>query len=186
MAFKGVRRFYWSVGCSCFLLFLLSSLLGVGFSALGGGFPNTLFVLDYVGLFLRLTSLILLVSLFGWWGVLTPSCRGMLLVSVGMSFLCYNSLNVFTFWVSYELCILPLLFLLVRESSYSERFIAFWYLAGYVVLTRLPFLLSLFYLYGSWGGLRLCLSEAGWNTWLAVFVLCVCFITKIPLPPFHV
>lgn len=104
--------------------------------------------------------------------------------SILFSLLCYTTSHVLVFWVSYELSILPLLFLLVGESSYSERFIAFWYLLGYVVLTRLPLLLSIFYLYGSSGGFHFMFSDVG--SLFVLLVLCVCFVTKIPLPPFHV
>ena len=58
-------------------------------------------------------------------------------------FCCVHSLG---FWVFYEMSILFLLLLLVIESPYSERYVASWYLLGYVVLTRLPMLLCIFYL----------------------------------------
>ena len=83
--------------------------------------------------------------------------------------------------------ILPLLLLLIIESPYSERYIASWYLLGYVVLTSLPMLLCLFYISLDTGSFLI--SSWGFTaaSGVGVFVLLgVMFITKIPLPPFHV
>lgn len=77
--------------------------------------------------------------------------------------------------------------LLVVESPYSERYVASWYLLGYVVFTRLPMLLCIFYLSSVWGVFNMSLwgSMAG-STFISCFVLLAfLFITKIPLPPFH-
>lgn len=85
--------------------------------------------------------------------------------------------------------ILLLLLLLVLESPYSERYIASWYLLGYVVLTSLPMLLCIFYLSLSWGrfNLRFWFDSYEGCVGSGVFaVLAVMFLTKVPLPPFHV
>jgi len=82
--------------------------------------------------------------------------------------------------------ILPLLFLLISESPYSERFVASWYLLGYVVFSSLPMLLCVLYLggiMGSYGIQSWKDSSVGFGVFI---VLAVMFITKIPLPPFHV
>lgn len=98
-------------------------------------------------------------------------------------------MKVFWFWVFYELSILSLLVLLVSESPYSERYIARWYLLGYVVLTSLPMLLCLSYLSLAFGRFLInSWSLAGCVTGGArvYIVFGILFITKIPLPPFHV
>lgn len=48
--------------------------------------------------------------------------------------------------------IVSLLILLVVDSPYSERYVASWYLLGYVVVTSLPMLLCIFYLSELGGG----------------------------------
>lgn len=106
------------------------------------------------------------------------------------SVLSYRVYSSFWFWVFYEMSILPLLCLIVLESPYSERYLASWYLLGYIVLTGLPMLLCVLYLSFFLGGFNL--SDWGMLTYgrgsvVPVFVcLAVLFITKIPLPPFHV
>ena len=50
------------------------------------------------------------------------------------------------FWCFYELSMLPLLFLIFRQSPYSERFLAGWYFACYLVVTSLPLILILIYI----------------------------------------
>lgn len=83
---------------------------------------------------------------------------------------------------------MPLLVLLVVESPYSERYVASWYLLGYVVFTSLPMLLCIFYLslvkrsykIGYWE------FEHNYVITRCLVVLALLFITKIPLPPFHV
>ncbi len=83
--------------------------------------------------------------------------------------------------------ILPLLLLLILESPYSERYIASWYLLGYVVLTSLPMLLCIFYVSLIRGSFFISSWKACEMGGVTVFLLLsIMFITKIPLPPFHV
>lgn len=114
-------------------------------------------------------------------------CRFFVLARVLSSLFCYASVKMMLFWFFYELSILCLLYLLAVESPYSERYLASWYLGGYVVLTRLPMLLCVIYL-GGWRG-EFFLSFIGgsfeWGRFFCLIVLCVSFITKIPLFPFH-
>lgn len=87
----------------------------------------------------------------------------------------------------YELSILSLLALLLLESPYSERYVAGWYLLGYVVLTSLPMVLCLFYLSFVSGSFLLRSWSFSEGVRLGVCAgFAVLFITKIPLPPFHV
>nr|AYH51354.1 NADH dehydrogenase subunit 4 [Alaria americana] len=172
----------WFYVKSSFVLFL--DLLGCSVSFC------SYFVFDLVGFYLSLLSLILFFVLLFFFGSI--SSRSLFYVSVSMvsSLFCYCSNHAFLFWWFYEVSMLSLLFLLVVESPYSERYLAGWYLAGYVVLTSLPMLLCLIYfscLSGSlfmsdWIGLYSYDSTVGFSVLLLLGVL---FVTKIPVPPFH-
>lgn len=81
------------------------------------------------------------------------------LLSQFSSLMCYVCCHVVLFWVFYEVRILSLLYLLVKESPYSERYTAFWYFSGYVLFCGLPMLLSFIYLSLSFGRFRVCAWE---------------------------
>lgn len=68
--------------------------------------------------------------------------------------LSYVCCHVFFFWVFYELSIVSLLYLLVKYSPYSERYVAFWYFLGYVVFCSLPMLLVFLYYSLAFGSFR--------------------------------
>uniref|UniRef100_A0AAU7N5E7 NADH-ubiquinone oxidoreductase chain 4 n=1 Tax=Dollfustrema vaneyi TaxID=438518 RepID=A0AAU7N5E7_9TREM len=187
MAFKELGGFCWFIGGFIFFSFLLVGGLASS-GVCGVAFFNEYLVFDFVGLCLSLISLILFVSLTCWSGSVSPRCLVFLIFSVLVSIVCYLSFNMFLFWFCYEMSILPLLYLLVVESPYSERFVASWYLGGYIILTSVPMLLSILYLSTGSGGFCLLFDSSFlscWGGFISVLVLCVSFITKIPLVPFH-
>ena len=113
------------------------------------------FVVDSLSFYLRLLSVLL-------GGVMFFICdfisnRSVVIISLRVvsSVLCYMSVKVLLFWVFYEVSILSLFYLLVVDSPYSERYIASWYLLGYVVLTSLPMLLCLVFLSVFYGSLSM-------------------------------
>nr|QBF03689.1 NADH dehydrogenase subunit 4 [Echinostoma sp. JM-2019] len=193
MGFKKFDWYSWGVTFSVFsflgVLFMCMAFSGLGLLGVysvefGGGF-----VFDYVSFYLSILSLFLAGSLIYAGGVLSMVSIFMLGLSVVSSILCYCCVNGLLFWVFYEMSILPLLFLLIVESPYSERFIASWYLLGYVVVSSLPMLLCMLYLGGLNGSydFQLWSSEFSVRGGFLVYVLLsMMFITKIPLPPFHV
>nr|YP_007890985.1 NADH dehydrogenase subunit 4 [Hydatigera parva]BAN15657.1 NADH dehydrogenase subunit 4 [Hydatigera parva] len=90
------------------------------------------------------------------------------------------------FWLTYELSMLPLLYLIFKDSPYSERFLAGWYFLGYLMVTSLPLILVLLYL--SYVNNSFLFSD-----WLlgddslkvVYYLLSFIFFTKVPLFPFH-
>lgn len=109
-----------------------------------------------------------------------------LLLSLGFSSLCFCVKHAILFWCFYELSMLPLLFLIFFESPYSERFIAGWYFACYLLITSLPLVLILIYLSYTEG--RFFFRDWGYSLSKGVFiyvVLAFVFFTKVPLLPFH-
>nr|UFQ89122.1 NADH dehydrogenase subunit 4 [Rhinebothrium fulbrighti] len=108
-----------------------------------------------------------------------------LTLSLFFSCLCFCVNHAIIFWCFYELSMLPLLFLIFKDSPYSERFLAGWYFAVYLIVTSLPLLLCLLFLvcvnssfYFSDWGLKAAPS-------VVYFILCFIFFTKVPLSPFH-
>lgn len=102
------------------------------------------------------------------------------------SILCYCCIHSIWFWVFYEVTILCLFFLLVVESPYSERYLAGWYFLGYILVSRLPMLVSIYYLSACSGSFDLRMWERDSASLVVLSLLGILFITKIPLFPFHV
>nr|QJD07228.1 NADH dehydrogenase subunit 4 [Capsaloides cristatus] len=147
--------------------------------------------IDYSDRYLSISSFSLFLSLIPliffcfFFNILlqTPVSSSMLYLSMVCSIICFNCNNSVLFWIFYELAIIPLLFLLFTDSPYSERFLAVWYLLGYIMVTSLPMLWVLVYMSYSSGSFTI--SEWENDFGILSLVLFVLFITKIPLPPFH-
>nr|UFQ89002.1 NADH dehydrogenase subunit 4 [Acanthobothrium sp. MZUSP 8033]UFQ89014.1 NADH dehydrogenase subunit 4 [Acanthobothrium sp. MZUSP 8034] len=170
---------------SCLLLFLLVYSSGVsliGFTLVGSDylvFDSLSFYLCVLVVFLGVYS----VSAFN--NSLSSSTKFFLFLSLFFSAVCFCVNHSVLFWCFYELSMLPLLYLIFRDSPYSERFIAGWYFAVYLLITSLPLILVLLYLSFIEGSFF-------FNTWCghyaSVFiyvVLSFIFFTKVPLSPFH-
>nr|QDA21731.1 NADH dehydrogenase subunit 4 [Amphimerus sp. JM-2019] len=167
------------------ILFLESSLQLRSVGVVWGG----VFCFDLVSFYLVLLSVLLGISLLFWSLEMSFISGFMIVLSIFSSLLCYCCVHSVWFWVFYEMSMVPLLVLLVLESPYSERYVASWYLLGYVVFTSLPMLLCLFYLSLESGSFDLRFWGFGEDyagSVVAYFILAVMFMTKIPLPPFHV
>nr|QZZ81259.1 NADH dehydrogenase subunit 4 [Prosthogonimus pellucidus] len=140
---------------------------------------------DFVGLYLVvLTYIIFVCVLFlkPWIGL---DSFIILVCSLFFSVFCYICCHALFFWIFYEMSIIPLLFLLIKDSPYSERYTAFWYFLGYIIFCSLPmFLVVLIFSkeFGSFSVLNWCLQEGEDGLF---FLLGVLFITKIPLFPFQ-
>nr|QHI41706.1 NADH dehydrogenase subunit 4 [Echinostoma revolutum] len=193
MSFKKLDWYSWGV---IFVFFCFSSIVLVSVSMISLGLFGiysvewgSIFVFDSVSFYLGVLSLFLAGSIIFSSMELNYFSVIMLSLSVFSSVLCYSCINGLWFWVFYEMSILPLLLLLIAESPYSERFIASWYLLGYVVVSSLPMLLCILYIGGVCGSydFQLWSSEFSYYGGFLLYVLLsIMFITKIPLPPFHV
>lgn len=183
---------YFSLGSFSFCFFsgfLFILLFCSGFFSFWSSCLGKYFFLDSVGISFSLLSILLFFSLLMCSGLNWGYSFIFLGGSVIFSILCYTSAHVFLFWGFYELSILFLLLLLVVDSPYSERFIASWYLLGYVVFTRLPMFLCILYVSLSTGSYNLCVWGSSYlskGSIICLIILSILFITKIPLFPFHV
>ena len=90
------------------------------------------------------------------------------------------------FWFFYELSIISALYLLVKKRLYPERYIARWYMTGYVLLRGVPLLICILLVSLSEGGFKiLCWGNDNNELRLLYFIIVIMFCTKIPLVPFH-
>nr|UFQ89062.1 NADH dehydrogenase subunit 4 [Rhodobothrium cf. paucitesticulare DJM-2021]UFQ89110.1 NADH dehydrogenase subunit 4 [Rhodobothrium cf. paucitesticulare DJM-2021] len=184
----GVINFFSSFIFLSFGAVIMSILLystGVGLLWL----PHTLsgyFVFDSLSFYLILLVLFLGVfSVMCLSSYMTGSTKLYLFLSLFFSGLCFCVNHAVLFWCFYELSMLPLLFLIFKDSPYSERFIAGWYFMVYLLVTSLPLILSLLYL--SFSNESFYFNDWGFiNVPFGLYVLLsFIFFTKVPLSPFH-
>nr|YP_009370867.1 NADH dehydrogenase subunit 4 [Khawia sinensis]ALK26531.1 NADH dehydrogenase subunit 4 [Khawia sinensis] len=179
MSVWGISGFCWGL-VSFFIFGSLQAYPSVG------SVVTQLFVFDSLSFFLTLLVFLLGVcAIFFNSSELSVETRIYLVVSLGFSVLCFLINHSMLFWCFYELSMLPLLYLIFRDSPYSERFLAGWYFSGYLLLTSLPLLLVLIYLsYINGSCLLLSWHYSTSESWL-LGALAFIFFTKVPLCPFH-
>nr|ANW83207.1 NADH dehydrogenase subunit 4 [Testudotaenia sp. WL-2016] len=179
------------ISCNVFLIFsflLLCPLFySVGLSLVSFHVNGSLFIFDSLSFYLILLVLFL--------GLYSIACCGLsfsgstsffLFASLVFSCLCFCVNHSIMFWFFYELAMLPLLYLIFYDSPYSERFIAGWYFAAYLLVTSLPLVLVLIYLSFVNGSFYFSNWSCGSVSSFAVLViLSFIFFTKVPLSPFH-
>nr|AEY84577.1 NADH dehydrogenase subunit 4 [Clistobothrium montaukensis] len=147
---------------------------------------NDYFVFDSLSFYLAILVVFLgfysVISFNSW---LSFNTKFFLFLSLFFSCVCFCVNHSILFWCFYELSMLPLLYLIFRDSPYSERFIAGWYFAVYLLITSLPLILVLLYLsfvngtcfISSWG--------EGYVSISVYIALSFIFFTKVPPSPFH-
>nr|UFQ88462.1 NADH dehydrogenase subunit 4 [Rhinebothriidae sp. DJM-2021] len=175
-----------------FFLGLVFILLGNTLFSCGVGLFNSytldteLFLFDSLSYYLIILVFLLgCLSIFMLNSYLSGSVVFFLVLSLLFSCLCFCVNHSVLFWCFYELSMLPLLYLIFKESPYSERFVAGWYFSVYLLVTSLPLILCLLYLsvvngsflFTHWGPLSCPVI-------LYVFLSFI-FFTKVPLGPFH-
>nr|YP_010166573.1 NADH dehydrogenase subunit 4 [Tamerlania zarudnyi]QRV61242.1 NADH dehydrogenase subunit 4 [Tamerlania zarudnyi] len=192
MGFRWYSWFYslLSVGVSFFVVayFMLFCLLGhSGIACSDGGFYSEWFCYDDFSFYMTLSSVFFVFLVLPWnSGSCDPVRDLMLVLSLVFSMFCYCTDHGLWFWVCYEMSILPLLYLVIWHSPYSERYAAFLYFSSYLVFTSLPVLVGVLWFssksgfYNAWGW---CLESD--CDFAVMLIMAIAFITKIPLPPFH-
>nr|UFQ88510.1 NADH dehydrogenase subunit 4 [Rhinebothrium sp. 3 DJM-2021] len=178
-------------GCSVFLsglvigaglLMFSSGVLIVSVLPISSGY----FIFDSLSFYLILLVVLLgCFSIFSMEGVLTFETKVYLLISLVFSALCFCVNHAIVFWCFYELSMLPLLYLIFKDSPYSERFIAGWYFAVYLLITSLPLILGMLYLSSVNGTAFMSCWSTGHVSLSVYILLSFIFFTKVPLGPFH-
>lgn len=171
-----------------FILYIFALLLGTGILIFSSSWTvvRMYFIFDSISFYLTLLIVLLGVySQLSFSVFITRDTRFFLFLSLFFRVACFCINHSVIFWCFYELSMLPLLYLIFSESPYSERFLAGWYFACYLLVTSLPLILLLLYLSvvkGSCFFKEWLSGEA--SMWIFI-VLAFVFFTKVPLAPFH-
>nr|UBI44022.1 NADH dehydrogenase subunit 4 [Eysarcoris gibbosus] len=97
----------------------------------------------------------------------------------------FSSMNMFLFYISFEMSLLPTLFLIFGWGYQPERISAGYYLLFYTLFASLPLLLGIFYIYminytlDFW-----IISLDNFNLYLYLSMV-LAFLFKMPVPFFH-
>ena len=178
-----IRRFLICLFILCVFIFYKGSISLVWCSNL---VFNNYFIFDSLSFYLIVLVIFLgIYRILLFFSILSVESKLFLFFRNFFSILCFCINHSILFWCFYELSMLPLLYLIFKESPYSERFLAGWYFSAYLLVTRLPLILVLIYL--SFINNRFFISHWGSSdvNKSIYFFLAFIFFTKIPLVPFH-
>lgn len=101
--------------------------------------------------------------------------------------LTFSSLNMLIFYISFEISLIPTLFLIFGWGYQPERISAGYYLLFYTLFASLPLLLGIFYIMGSIHSLDfwfIVIDTNSLNFYLYLSII-IAFLFKMPIPFFH-
>nr|YP_010528127.1 NADH dehydrogenase subunit 4 [Priassus spiniger]UXW64229.1 NADH dehydrogenase subunit 4 [Priassus spiniger] len=99
--------------------------------------------------------------------------------------LTFSSLNMFIFYLSFEMSLIPTLFLIFGWGYQPERILAGYYLLFYTLFASLPLLLGIFYINSVFSSLDFWLiSFDNLNLYIYLSMI-MAFLFKMPIPFFH-
>lgn len=96
-------------------------------------------------------------------------------------YLVFRSINLFIFYLFFEISLIPTLILIVGWGYQPERISAGVYLLFYTLLVSLPIIVSLFYLYKKFGSLEFFYLSYPINSLILYFCTNIVFFVKIPI-----
>nr|YP_009654714.1 NADH dehydrogenase subunit 4 [Brachymna tenuis]QCI09269.1 NADH dehydrogenase subunit 4 [Brachymna tenuis] len=99
--------------------------------------------------------------------------------------LTFSSLNLFYFYLFFEMSLIPTLFLIFGWGYQPERIYAGYYLLFYTLFASLPLLLSIFYIYYMVLSLDFWLILLDHYNFYLYISLIMAFLFKMPIPFFH-
>nr|YP_009937354.1 NADH dehydrogenase subunit 4 [Trigonopterus selaruensis]QNT26825.1 NADH dehydrogenase subunit 4 [Trigonopterus selaruensis] len=105
----------------------------------------------------------------------------MIVVLVLSLILTFSSLNLFIFYVFFEVSLVPTLFLILGWGFQPERIMAGVYLLFYTLLASLPMMVALFYLNSIFSTLELCFLSSVSSSLILFFCVNMVFFVKIPM-----
>nr|YP_002929356.1 NADH dehydrogenase subunit 4 [Chrysochroa fulgidissima]ACF04027.1 NADH dehydrogenase subunit 4 [Chrysochroa fulgidissima] len=94
---------------------------------------------------------------------------------------CFCSLNLFIFYLFFEVSLIPTLFLILGWGYQPERVQASVYLLFYTLLASLPMLVALFFFYTKFGSLNFVFFKEDINSFLVFICINMVFFVKIPM-----
>nr|ARH53774.1 NADH dehydrogenase subunit 4 [Cercyon borealis] len=95
--------------------------------------------------------------------------------------LTFASLNLFIFYLFFEISLIPTLLLIVGWGYQPERLQAGVYLLFYTMFASLPMLLGIFYIYSDLSSLEYVFFNVNMNSMLLYFCINMVFFVKMPL-----
>nr|AYW52383.1 NADH dehydrogenase subunit 4 [Staphylininae sp. 1 ACP-2013] len=96
-------------------------------------------------------------------------------------FLTFSTINLFIFYLFFEMSLIPTLILILGWGYQPERIQAGTYLLFYTMLASLPMLISVFYYYQNFNTLNLFLMGDLFDLFLFYFCMNMVFFVKMPL-----
>nr|ALO77227.1 NADH deshydrogenase subunit 4 [Phycosecis limbata] len=104
------------------------------------------------------------------------------LVLLIILFMVFSSLNLFVFYLFFEMSLIPVLFMILGWGYQPERIQAGTYLLFYTLLASLPMMISIFYLYGSLNSMNLFFFKfINLNSVFIFMFMNMVFFIKIPM-----
>nr|AEP27555.1 NADH dehydrogenase subunit 4 [Hylobius abietis] len=94
-------------------------------------------------------------------------------------FFTFSSMNMFIFYLFFEVSLIPTLFLIIGWGAQPERISAGVYLLFYTLLVSLPMMVGLFHLYSMFHTLDFFFFSV--NNWMLYFCVNMVFLVKIPM-----
>nr|ALO70302.1 NADH deshydrogenase subunit 4 [Astenus lyonessius] len=102
----------------------------------------------------------------------------MLMISL---FITFSSLNLFIFYIFFEMSLLPTLILIIGWGYQPERIQAGVYLLFYTLLASLPMMIMLFYYYNNFNTLSFFLMNNSIDSLLMFLLMNMVFLVKMPM-----
>lgn len=100
-------------------------------------------------------------------------------------FLVFSSLNLFVFYLFFEIRLIPILILIVGWGYQPERISAGVYLLFYTIFISLPIIIVIFYLYKELYTLEFYFFENYFERFFSFFFINIVFFVKIPMFMIH-
>nr|YP_010976954.1 NADH dehydrogenase subunit 4 [Thaumaglossa rufocapillata]WNZ33697.1 NADH dehydrogenase subunit 4 [Thaumaglossa rufocapillata]WRK68084.1 NADH dehydrogenase subunit 4 [Thaumaglossa rufocapillata] len=100
-------------------------------------------------------------------------------------FLLFSSMNIFFFYLFFEVSLIPVLFLIVGWGYQPERIQAGYYLMFYTLFASLPMMISLFFIYKQEGTMDFSCLCFNYNSFFLFFCMNFVFLIKAPMYLLH-
>nr|YP_010709585.1 NADH dehydrogenase subunit 4 [Rhagonycha satoi]WCS40181.1 NADH dehydrogenase subunit 4 [Rhagonycha satoi] len=182
LSFK--KKMEWMISFMFFLLFFMFLLT---FSFSKNFYYISMFLgCDYISyFFILLTLWILGLMILASEKIITMNFYSnmfilMLMILMISLFLVFSSMNLFIFYIFFEVSVIPTLILILGWGYQPERIQAGIYMFFYMLLTSLPMMISIFYLYIKFNSLDF-FKLMNLNSYLLFFCLTMIFMVKIPM-----
>nr|YP_010238973.1 NADH dehydrogenase subunit 4 [Megalinus hunanensis]QTE20688.1 NADH dehydrogenase subunit 4 [Megalinus hunanensis] len=109
----------------------------------------------------------------------------MVLMLLLFLFCTFSSLNLFVFYLFFEMSLIPTLFLIIGWGYQPERIQAGSYLLFYTLLASLPMMISIFYYYKNYNSLDFYLMNNSVNYLILFICMNLVFLVKMPMYFIH-